>query len=300
MSCFPSLTLCLLSADFGVGAFEVQWKLNADYSFASAGQMRVVYSSTCRPAPPRHSAATGHRATPPRAAKGSVDYRLPVPLANLAQVLVAVWLFVLCGRSLGIYVAAQRDLSQRRQEAIAHAQRPSNAAAPREHPQPPPSLACGWTLMIMTQCLVNVAASLTQTNPLTNAFFDPGGLLLGISVAVTWFNAMVSDSAQSRIARLGSGIDKQALEHSACSSTRRGTSCSSIRSPTACRASPDSRSAACPSSWCEAAFSSGFLSSGLSQSKSQRSTIVLDRPTSARRRSSSGGNRRALALSARR
>ena len=290
----------MLSADFGVGAFEVQWKLTADYSFASAGQMRVVYSSPCRPAPPRHSAATGHRATaPPRAAKGSVDYRLPVPLANLAQVLVAVWLFVLCGRSLGIYVAAQRDLSQRRQEAIAHAQRPSNAAAPREHPQPPPPLACGWTLMIMTQCLVNVAASLTQTNPLTNAFFDPGGLLLGISVAVTWFNAMVSDSAQSRIARLGSGRQTSvgtqrlfeyspryfllvhSLSHGLPSVARFTLGC-------------------VPIFMVRSSFLFWLPVFWSFSSKSQRSTIVLDRPTSARRRSSSGDNRRALAQSARR
>ena len=44
--------------------------------------------------------------------------------------------------------------------------------------------------MIMAQCVINVTASVTQCDPLKAAFFDSGGLLLGVSVALTWFNAM--------------------------------------------------------------------------------------------------------------
>ena len=135
----------------------------------------------------------------------TVDYKLPVPLMNLAQVVLAGWLFLLCARSLWIYMRAQRqlmgDLKQQREAAAAAARLRSASAPTGRTPMPPhaeddaqpaaaPSIAWVWMLMIMVQCLVNIAASLTQCNPLKAAFFDTGGLLLGVSVALTWFNSM--------------------------------------------------------------------------------------------------------------
>ena len=257
---------------FGVGAFEVEWTLRAEYSFASAGQMRVVYSSSCQPGPLRpgsraavHTAAAGSNrlnGTAGAASAGggghggdaaagvaepaaidtegtTVNYRLPIPLMNLAQVVVSSWLFLLCGRSLCAYTGAVRRLraqavadlllEQQQEEEERQLEQPTpviargsaaslaptasvddadgalpppptpataptveaaGAAAGARAPPPPPRIAWAWMLMIMVQCVVNVAASLTQCDPLKAAFFDSGGLLLGMSVALTWFNGM--------------------------------------------------------------------------------------------------------------
>lgn len=224
---------------FGLGAFEVAWNLRAEYTFASAGQMRVVYSSSCQPGPLRPGPSTtaavhangirpvgrnseqlpgpGDHAQPQR----SVDYSLPIPLTNVAQAMVSCWLFLLCARSLCTYMAAWRKLHAERQvdtensgseaagdsPGLVHAtSSPTNSGggspdAPR--PQVAAAVAgtgasnlqprtgqVAWMVMIMAQCVVNVAASWTQCDPLQSAFFDSGGLLLGVSVALTWFNGM--------------------------------------------------------------------------------------------------------------
>eukprot|EP01043_Picozoa_sp_COSAG02_P000029 COSAG02_NODE_1_length_108762_cov_456.708287_29_plen_669_part_00 len=201
---------------FGLDAFEVAWTLRAKYSFASAGQMRVVYSSSCqpgpmRPGPPttaavhdrihqvrdgREQAAAAQENSP---AQQSVDYRLPIPLTNIAQVVVSCWLFLLCGRSLCSYMIAQRELhaQQEQQQQQQPQTEPAGQIPSVVEPggsgasKPPPRLGqVAWMLMIMAQCIVNVAASVTQCDPLQAAFFDSGGFLLGISVALTWFNGM--------------------------------------------------------------------------------------------------------------
>ena len=143
---------------------------------------------------------------------------------NLGQVVLAGWLFLLCARSLWIYMAAQRqliaDLEQQRRAAAAAARLRSASAPTGRTPmqthaeednatqQPPtaPPIAWAWMLMIMVQCLVNIAASLTQCNPLKAAFFDTGGLLLGISVALTWFNGMRLFEYSPRYYLLVSGV----------------------------------------------------------------------------------------------
>ena len=203
---------------FGLSAFEVAWTLRAEYSFASAGQMRVVYSSSCQPGPLTPGHSQGQR---------SADYSLPVPMTNIAQAAVSCWLFLLCARSLCTYAAAQRELEARQQQQQQQEEEPhprdavpglcptgstpvttrGDGAAdelllqtPPSRPEPPGGSGASstpprvgqvaWMLMIMAQCVVNVASSLTQCDPLKAAFFDSGGLLLGISVALTWFNAM--------------------------------------------------------------------------------------------------------------
>eukprot|EP01048_Picozoa_sp_COSAG05_P004081 COSAG05_NODE_207_length_14113_cov_13.452119_7_plen_708_part_00 len=201
-----------LSVDFlshyGLAAFDVEWTLSAEYDFQSAGQMSIVYSSSCT-AP--HGAATSNSMG---LGMGNVDYKKPVPLANLAQVAVATILAILCIKSL-LISSCPRCCECCAGHNSAHGEQSDDihrlSLSPTDSASTAPAESADWSgemqtdgedfaiiarrnsrnwlAMILLQCGVNIAASITQVNPLQAAFFfsDP---LLGASVGLTWLNLM--------------------------------------------------------------------------------------------------------------
>jgi hypothetical protein len=186
---------------YGLAAFEVEWTLQAQYNFASAGDMRIVYSAGCTNA--QHPASTG-------ATAGKVNFGLAVPLTNLLQGAVAMLLGSLCLKSLiqfgcrlrpaAVTVTADDDADAAATAAAdsdEDSQRNSfDSASQHQHTLDSADFSViaqrnsrSWLVMILIQCAINIAAAITQVDPLASAFFSSEPLL-GVSVGLAYLNLM--------------------------------------------------------------------------------------------------------------